>query len=944
MASLLDLSYDLINKAKLVQNSQQKLFNLEQVKEIIFYRDKTLIPQVIPELFELMLERSVAIRKFLVKVAGDALRHSISLTSSVLPLFSFLIVDGNDKVLQSIAFEFANCYDKMSIYVATIPTKPIDLSGKQQSGHDSRDLWHQLRSMTNVLVETIASNRSDSLRIQSIKLCENVVLFGLPPSNAPTIKDPRMAKFSGGRTLLDIPSNHQFIDRNDVEKEADGILSKLVLWARRGGPQGFPFSQTALSQLGQTIGVIAAERLSVFRKTIPALLFLIQGKDSISPVYNNPVARQQLSFLLARIIKAATGQPDPDGLLKKLQETLSALDKLNPVSASTPGVVTARDLSSLDPRKRKLEEKAIAAALLAAQTEAASKEQKEGEDNAAGEDEDYRDEEDGDLAIDEDSIRASALAALDAAESQIQAGHASKRIRLEDLVPVGESVAAAPAATVPEAPKSPTVPTPTFVPPPTIVNEYSTLASDIGAFPSDASTSMRLVSITNASSSDKSTTSMFQSVGPPCEVFSDLAMGSLSKILHNTLEPSTPSRLRSLLHLQLLLRTTFAMAQKDNILSASAGISNANSNSLSISILKSRVAPNQFFPDSKLKQQIVIPMEVNLPRSIWLYISHCLQGHEGESNGSSTFTVGTIQSIHESNLTNDLKRRFDRLDLILALIREVYACSQAFEEGKILGIPSSYVPLRYEEELQDGGKSKGVEREGDENVDMNVVQPNDLSLDDEDMDSPSCPLYDSICLVMLTRLIQRRILRPSSMRILLSLPTIPLVCLRLLGLLLVTGTKQIATSGAAGRRKGPVGNDRGTRIAALDIMGSLLLHEPCMTDPDSFISILFPILWLTTSEDFSTRSAAVNVLVRSFSPPLLLLAPPLTPLPLVLSVALIVSLRKDTLSLMSRQQSCSSLSSLPSMLLVSIALLRERSFAIWIARNMTMSCRLRTTS
>jgi hypothetical protein len=43
-------------------------------------------------------------------------------------------------------------------------------------------------------------------------------------------------------------------------------------------------------------------------------------------------------------------------------------------------VVTARDLSSLDPRKRKLEEKAIAAAMLAAQAEAATKGPKEGEE------------------------------------------------------------------------------------------------------------------------------------------------------------------------------------------------------------------------------------------------------------------------------------------------------------------------------------------------------------------------------------------------------------------------------------------------------------------------------------------------------------------------------------------------------------------------------------
>ena len=190
--ALLDLSSDLINKAKLAVNSQQKLFNLEQVKEIIFYRDTSLISFVIPELFDLMLERSISIRKFLVKIAGEALHFSISLVIHVLPLFSFLIVDGNDRVLQSIAFELSNYYDKISIFVANMIVKSTTSSSaaaaafhnltsnstnKQETGPDPRDLWQQLRKMTLVLIEAISSNRSDSLRIQCIKLCENIVLY-----------------------------------------------------------------------------------------------------------------------------------------------------------------------------------------------------------------------------------------------------------------------------------------------------------------------------------------------------------------------------------------------------------------------------------------------------------------------------------------------------------------------------------------------------------------------------------------------------------------------------------------------------------------------------------------------------------------------------------------------------------------------------------------------
>jgi hypothetical protein len=217
-------------------------------------------------------------------------------------------------------------------------------------------------------------------------------------------------------------------------------------------------------------------------------------------------------------------------------------------------------------------------------------------------------------------------------------------------------------------------------------------------------------------------------------------------------------------------------------------------------------------------------------------------------------SVGNIHSLQESNLTNDLAKKFDRLDLILALIREIFSCHQAVKEGRILGIPSTYVPLRYDEIEND---HMNIVDSSEESSKMLETEGNHL---DDDVDSPQFPLYDSICLVLMTRFIQRRVLRPSSMRILLSLPRIPLVCIRLLELLLVTGTKPVTNPQT--RRKGSnASTDRGTRVAAMEIMGTLLLHEPSMNDPDIFISTLYPLLWLATSDDFSTRSAVVNILV-----------------------------------------------------------------------------------
>lgn len=125
-------------------------------------------------------------------------------------------------------------------------------------------------------------------------------------------------------------------------------------------------------------------------------------------------------------------------------------------------------------------------------------------------------------------------------------------------------------------------------------------------------------------------------------------------------------------------------------------------------------------------------------------------------------------------------------------------------------------------------------------------------------------LYESICLVVLSRSLQRRILRPCAGRILHLLPRIPVSCIRLLELLLLTGTKPAASTPATtGRRNGQqiAAVDRGTRMTALDILGSLLFSSSCMNDPEVFLHVLCPLLWLSVDEDITTRTSAVNCLV-----------------------------------------------------------------------------------
>jgi hypothetical protein len=193
--------------------------------------------------------------------------------------------------------------------------------------------------------------------------------------------------------------------------------------------------------------------------------------------------------------------------------------------------------------------------------------------------------------------------------------------------------------------------------------------------------------------------------------------------------------------------------------------------------------------------------------------------------------------------------QFDHIDLLILLIREIYIRKVANSEGALVGIPSKVISLDINH-AEEGSKEEGDEGGADE-----AATSTDTGMD----------LYESLCLVVLSRTLQRRILRPCAGRILHQLPRIPVECVRLLELLLLTGTKPVLASGSAPptRRGGLHGGavDRGTRLAALEILGSLLFNQSCMNDSTTFFHVLCPLLWLCVDEDFSTRTGAVNCLV-----------------------------------------------------------------------------------
>lgn len=113
-------------------------------------------------------------------------------------------------------------------------------------------------------------------------------------------------------------------------------------------------------------------------------------------------------------------------------------------------------------------------------------------------------------------------------------------------------------------------------------------------------------------------------------------------------------------------------------------------------------------------------------------------------------------------------------------------------------------------------------------------------------------IHESSVLAIMCRMLQIPHLRELCKTFLLGLHKIPLSCVRLLKLLVYTGTDGSRDSHTASRY-------RGTKGDALSLLAHLVAFSE---DIDVATECLQYLLWNTLNDDFELRSRAVNVIVK----------------------------------------------------------------------------------
>ena len=267
--------------------------------------------------------------------------------------------------------------------------------------------------------------------------------------------------------------------------------------------------------------------------------------------------------------------------------------------------------------------------------------------------------------------------------------------------------------------------------------------------------------------------------------------------------------------------------------------------------------------------QFIVWLTPRVHRSLWLFASHLL-GMKSEVAVKGGAVVGAAR-----------KSGFDAIALLMLLLKELYlkiatsnSCSSDTSQYELVVSHSNSIG---DEDVSEWSTSSSSSSSALAVASVAAT---------EELVAPRAT-YESLCLVILSRCMQRKDLRQFTERILISLPSLPAACVQLLELLLSTGTSPstAATGGSAaagGRHKrghhqaaaSPMGEkDKGTRMLAAEGLLKILevrgasggggdQYHHLSLSHHAFCSVMHPLLWKTVVEDFDMRRITCQRLVR----------------------------------------------------------------------------------
>lgn len=256
-----------LNDAKVQNDTSVKTDMLKRVKEIILYRDPSLLSEFVPHLMELQSEHSGPIRKYLAEIIEEiGLKHPEYIPLMV-PVLLALLRDDTPAVARRAISTGSNLFRNTLEQVA--------LQGIY-SGHVEKRLeesWLWMTSLKDAIYPAAQQHRNDAVRLLAIKFVETAILLFTPDPNGPS-QPPPPQQNADGRVfnIAWIVGGHPVLDAGRLGQEASRNLALLLDQLR--APEISKLPGPVAIVLVNSLASIAKRRPSLYGRVLPVLLGL----------------------------------------------------------------------------------------------------------------------------------------------------------------------------------------------------------------------------------------------------------------------------------------------------------------------------------------------------------------------------------------------------------------------------------------------------------------------------------------------------------------------------------------------------------------------------------------------------------------------------------------------------------------------------------------------
>lgn len=256
---LREQAMSLLNDAKAQEDIAAKTHILGRLKEIVMYRDSSLLPEFLPYFMEFHTDAASPVRSNVAQIIEEIGLKHLDYVVTMVPVIIALIRDSIPAVIRRAVTAGSNIFRSIFQRVA--------MQGIY-SGHVEKtleDSWLCSTTLKDAIYATAKQHNNDGVQLLTIKFLETAIFLFTPDPNRP-MQLPSQQNWDGhGFNVSWLVGGHPVLDAEVLGHEADEYLTYLL---EQLGEQVF-------SKLSGPVAIVLVNSLASIAKRRPAMYGLV---------------------------------------------------------------------------------------------------------------------------------------------------------------------------------------------------------------------------------------------------------------------------------------------------------------------------------------------------------------------------------------------------------------------------------------------------------------------------------------------------------------------------------------------------------------------------------------------------------------------------------------------------------------------------------------------